>query len=64
MNRVVSKVCPRCGRVYVTKPAISRRDNTTEICPQCGTEEGLIDAGLMPTGITERNFLKKLKKKK
>jgi hypothetical protein len=34
-------VCPRChwrGRAY---PAVSRHDDKTEICPDCGVKEGL-----------------------
>ena len=33
------KVCPKCGDVIVGYPAISRKDNKTEICSRCGTEE-------------------------
>lgn len=39
----VEKICPVCGRTYTDRPAISRRDNMTEICPECGTHEALID---------------------
>jgi len=35
--------CPRCGDFYTNYPAISRRDNKTEICPHCGHEEALYD---------------------
>ena len=35
------KICPRCGKGYSTYSAISRLDNKTEICPDCGTEEAL-----------------------
>ena len=35
--------CPRCGGGLLAHPAISRRDNQTEICSNCGTEEALID---------------------
>ena len=38
-----AKICPRCNKKYTAPPAISRRDNTTEICPQCGTTEALED---------------------
>lgn len=31
--------CPRCGRLYKGYPALSRKDNKTEICPECGTAE-------------------------
>lgn len=33
--------CPRCGREYTGHPAISRADNETLICPDCGTKEAL-----------------------
>lgn len=37
------RVCPVCGKTYTDYPAISRRDNKTEICPQCGTDEAFAD---------------------
>lgn len=37
------KMCPRCGRPYSDYPAISRYDNKTEICPDCGVEEAMIN---------------------
>lgn len=42
------RVCPRCGKEYVGYPAISRLDNATEICPECGIREALDDAGIGP----------------
>lgn len=30
-------VCPRCGKVYTDRPAISRTDGKTPTCPDCGT---------------------------
>lgn len=38
-----NKICPRCGKSYVDYPAISRRDNKTEICPDCGVLEAMED---------------------
>lgn len=38
-----AKICPVCGRKYTEPSALSRRDNKTQICPQCGTEEALED---------------------
>lgn len=35
-------VCPRCKKDYMEKPSISRDDNITEICPDCGIQEALI----------------------
>lgn len=34
--------CPRCGK-EIDYPALSRRDNKTEICSDCGTQEALED---------------------
>lgn len=39
-------VCPRCGKPYTGYPALSRLDNTTEICPDCGTREALAEIGI------------------
>ena len=36
-------VCPRCKREIKGYPALSRRDNKTEICSNCGTAEALSD---------------------
>ena len=30
-------ICPRCGQPYYEPPALSRLDNETLICPDCGT---------------------------
>ena len=35
--------CPRCQQVTNDFPAISRRDNKTEICSQCGVDEAMAD---------------------
>lgn len=40
------RTCPKCGREYQEHPAISRADNVTEICPDCGTLEALEAAGI------------------
>ena len=34
-------VCPKCGNAYSGHPALSRLDNETLICPDCGTREAL-----------------------
>ena len=39
-------VCPVCGHSYCDPPAISRKDNKTEICPECGISEAIEAAGL------------------
>lgn len=53
MARKTSGLCPRCGAPWSTKrgtdglyPALSRRDNATNICPECGVKEALEDAGI------------------
>ena len=35
------KKCPRCGKSMNGFPALSRKDNKTEICSQCGQEEAM-----------------------
>lgn len=35
------RICPICGREYTEYPALSRKDNKTEICPECGVNEAL-----------------------
>ena len=39
-------ICPKCGNMYSGRPAISREDNCTEICPSCGVREALEATGL------------------
>jgi transcription elongation factor Elf1 len=36
-------ICPRCKMTFNGYPAISRKDNKTEICSDCGTAEALED---------------------
>lgn len=35
--------CPICKMPYSFPPAISRKDNKTEICPRCGQREALVE---------------------
>jgi hypothetical protein len=42
MNPTV-RLCIRCNKSYNELPAISRRDNKTEICSECGNEEAYVD---------------------
>ena len=37
------KICPKCGEFIKGRPAISREDNKTEICSNCGVIEALED---------------------
>ena len=40
-NVIRMAVCPLCGRTYHGAPALSRTDNKTLICPDCGTRQAL-----------------------
>lgn len=40
--------CPLCGEVYYAHGAISRTDNKTLICPDCGIRESLASIGCTP----------------
>ena len=41
-----TRVCPLCGRTYGEPPALSRTDNETLICPDCGTRQALESIGV------------------
>ena len=47
-NDTRSAVCPLCGKTYRGVPAVSRTDNKTLICPDCGTREALESIGISP----------------
>lgn len=38
-----NKTCPRCKENFTGTGALSRIDNKTEICSQCGTDEAMAD---------------------
>ena len=40
------RICPICGKEYTQRPAISRTDNKTSICPDCGTRQALATMGV------------------
>jgi len=44
--------CPLCGQSYTGRPAVSRTDNKTFICPDCGTRQALESLGI---SIAEQN---------
>ena len=48
-NLVQLRTCPRCGGVYSGHGAVSRADNLTIICPDCGTREALESIGVDET---------------
>ena len=33
--------CPKCKKEFTEYPALSREDNATEICPECGVREAM-----------------------
>lgn len=39
-------ICPVCGQTYTGHPALSRVDNETLICPDCGAREALSTIGV------------------
>ena len=43
-----TRVCPLCGKAYAEPPALSRTDNETLICPDCGTRQALDSMGISP----------------
>lgn len=45
-NFIKTRTCPICGAIYKRHPALSRKDNKTHICPDCGTREALTAMGI------------------
>ena len=45
-HNIGTAICPRCGQEYRGYPALSRADNKTMICPDCGTREALESMGI------------------
>ena len=48
MGSKTKRICPLCGNEYTDEPAISRVDNETLICPDCGVRESLESIGGIP----------------
>lgn len=46
-NERCERVCPLCGQRYAEHPAVSRTDNETLICPDCGTRQALESIGIV-----------------
>ena len=40
------RVCARCGQAYRGRPAVSREDGRTSICPDCGMRQALESIGV------------------
>ena len=45
-EEIMNRTCPVCGREYIEVPALSRVDNATLICPDCGVREALNSIGV------------------
>ena len=45
---IQERACPICGTTYTAVPALSREDNQTPICPDCGTRQALASIGVGP----------------
>ena len=45
-NKQQKRICPLCHQAYYDAPAISRVDNQTPICPDCGTRQALQSIGI------------------
>jgi len=50
-GKLLPWVCPRCSRITSKYPALSRRDNKTEICSDCGVDEAMFD---FVTAVTKK----------
>ena len=40
-KEAIMKKCPICGNPIGNYPALSRKDNKTEICSDCGQQEAI-----------------------
>ena len=54
MSEMKARICPICGRAYTEPPALSRKDNATDICPDCGMMEALASIPRRREGPVER----------
>lgn len=61
-NEMTINTCPKCGKEYKGRGAVSRVDNLTVICPDCGTREALESIGVDKVeqdkilGVIHKNF--------
>ena len=52
--------CPRCNKEIIGYPAISRVDNLTEICSDCGLDEALSVYGF--SKFRRKLFIRRIKR--
>lgn len=48
-NEIRVQVCPKCGKLFSKRGAVSRVDNVTIVCSDCGTREALESIGVDET---------------
>ena len=53
-------ICPICNKEYIGYPALSRVDNKTEICSNCGIRQALQHTNLSEVDI--ENLIQKINK--
>lgn len=46
IETTTERICPKCGRTYTDRPAMSRFNIEMMICPDCGTREALESIGI------------------
>nr|DAY48291.1 MAG TPA: DNA-directed RNA polymerase [Caudoviricetes sp.] len=49
------KICPKCNGPLGDRPALSRRDNKTDICSECGYKEAMEDAEKLMNRMRKEN---------
>ena len=45
-NEIQFRKCPKCGKLFSERGAVSRVDNVTIICSECETREALESIGV------------------
>lgn len=48
-HEIQLRKCPKCGKLFSERGAVSRLDNVTIICTDCGTREALESIGVDET---------------
>ena len=48
-NEIQFRKCPKCGMLFSERGAVSRVDNVTIVCSDCGTREALESIGVDET---------------
>lgn len=49
------RICEKCGKQYSEYPALSRKDNVTEICTACGMKEALEELEQLKSENSEKD---------